>query len=84
MSWDTYVWKSTIIVSIITFIICMYTNGVNSLNASIAQIAMPWCVLLIIRGVIPFPLTFEAPCGDRNDPLQVVALRLLLANLNVF
>ena len=36
MTWDVYLWKSTIIAAVITFIIGMYTTGINSLNASIA------------------------------------------------
>ena len=36
MTWDVYLWKSTIIAAIITFLIGMFTTGVNSLNASIA------------------------------------------------
>ena len=48
MTWDVYLWKSTIIAAIITFIIGMFTSGVNSLNASIAGYSL---LIITIMGI---------------------------------
>jgi hypothetical protein len=48
MTWDVYLWKSTIIAAIITFLIGMFTTGVNSLNASIAGYSL---LIITIMGI---------------------------------
>jgi magnesium-transporting ATPase (P-type) len=49
MTWDVYLWKSTIIAAVITFIIGMFTTGVNSLNASIAGYSL---LIVTIMGIL--------------------------------
>jgi hypothetical protein len=49
MTWDVYLWKSTIIAAVITFIIGMFTTGVNSLNASIAGYSL---LIITIMGIL--------------------------------
>ena len=60
MTWDVYLWKSTIIAAVITFIIYMYTTGVNSLNAAIAGYSL---LIITIMGIciqlIRKPITNE-------------------------
>ena len=60
MTWDVYLWKSTIIAAVITFIIGMFTTGVNSLNASIAGYSL---LIITIMGIciqlIRKPITNE-------------------------
>jgi hypothetical protein len=50
MTWDVYLWKSTIIAAVITFIIYMYTTGINSLNAAIAGYSLLIITILGISG----------------------------------
>ena len=49
MTWDVYLWKSIIIAAMITFIIYMFTTGVNSLNASIAGYSL---LIITILGIM--------------------------------
>lgn len=49
MSWNGYLFKSAIIASVITFIIGMYTTGINSLNASIAGYSL---LIITILGIM--------------------------------
>ena len=49
MTWDVYLWKSTIIAAVITFIIYMYTTGVNSLNAAITGYSL---LIITILGIL--------------------------------
>jgi hypothetical protein len=49
MTWDVYLWKSTITATVITFIIYMFTTGVNSLNASIAGYSL---LIITILGIM--------------------------------
>jgi magnesium-transporting ATPase (P-type) len=49
MTWDVYLWKATIIAAMITFIIYMFTSGVNSLNASIAGYSL---LIITILGIM--------------------------------
>jgi hypothetical protein len=49
MTWDVYLWKATIIAAVITFLIYMFTTGVNSLNASIAGYSL---LIITILGIM--------------------------------
>jgi hypothetical protein len=49
MTWDVYLWKSTITATVITYIIYMFTSGVNSLNASIAGYSL---LIITILGIM--------------------------------
>jgi magnesium-transporting ATPase (P-type) len=49
MSWNGYLFKSAIIASVITFIIGMFTTGINSLNASIAGYSL---LIITILGIL--------------------------------
>lgn len=49
MTWDVYLWKSIIIAAVITFIIYMFTTGVNSLNAAIAGYSL---LIITIMGIL--------------------------------
>jgi len=49
MTWDVYLWKATIIAAVITFLIYMFTTGINSLNASIAGYSL---LIITILGIM--------------------------------
>jgi hypothetical protein len=49
MTWDVYLWKSIIIAAVITFMIYMFTSGVNSLNAAIAGYSL---LIITIMGIL--------------------------------
>ena len=49
MTWDVYLWKAIIIAAVITFIIYMFTSGVNSLNAAIAGYSL---LIITIMGIL--------------------------------
>jgi hypothetical protein len=49
MTWDVYLWKATIIAAVITFLIYMFTSGINSLNASIAGYSL---LIITILGIM--------------------------------
>ena len=49
MTWDVYLWKAIIIAAVITFIIYMFTSGINSLNASIAGYSL---LIVTILGIL--------------------------------
>jgi len=49
MTWDVYLWKSIIIAAVITFMIYMFTTGVNSLNAAIAGYSL---LIITIMGIL--------------------------------
>ena len=79
MSWDTYVWKSTIIVSIITFIICMYTNGVNSLNASIAGYSI---LIISVLGILLHLI--RSPINNNQNSSNLQLLWIILKQTGPF
>jgi|694.fasta_scaffold70556_5 hypothetical protein len=79
MSWDTYVWKSTIIVSIITFIICMYTNGVNSLNASIAGYSL---LIISVLGILLHLI--RSPINNNQNSSNLQLLWIILKQTGPF
>jgi len=49
MTWDVYLWKAIIVAAVITFIIYMFTSGINSLNASIAGYSL---LIITILGIM--------------------------------
>ena len=67
MTWDVYLWKSTIIAAVITFIIYMYTTGINSLNAAIAGYSL---LIITILGILI--QLIRTPVKEGNSTLKTV------------
>ena len=67
MTWDVYLWKSIIIAAMITFIIYMFTTGVNSLNASIAGYSL---LIITILGILI--QLIRTPVKEGNSTLKTV------------
>ena len=69
MTWDIYLWKSTIIAAVITFIIGMYTTGINSLNASIAGYSL---LIITILGFLIQLIRTPVSNKEGNSTLKTV------------
>jgi hypothetical protein len=67
MTWDVYLWKSTIIAAVITFIIYTYTTGINSLNAAIAGYSL---LIITILGILI--QLIRTPVKEGNSTLKTV------------
>ena len=69
MTWDVYLWKSTIIAAVITFIIYMYTTGINSLNAAIAGYSL---LIITILGILIQLIRTPISNKEGNSTLKTV------------
>ena len=75
MTWDVYLWKSTIIAAVITFIIYMYTTGVNSLNAAIAGYSLLIITILgILIQLIKTPISNREGTSTINTVMNILTL----------
>lgn len=74
MTWDVYLWKSTILAVVITFMIGMFTSGVNSLNAYIAGYSLLIITILgILIQLIKTPVT-----NKEGNSMLIVIWNILL------
>ena len=73
MTWDVYLWKSTIIAAVITFIIYMYTTGVNSLNAAIAGYSL---LIITILGILI--QLIKTPISNREGTSTITTVMNIL------
>ena len=75
MTWDVYLWKSIIIAAVITFIIYMFTTGVNSLNASIAGYSLLIITILgIMIQLIRKPVTNQEGTSTLKMVMNILTL----------
>ena len=75
MTWDVYLWKSIIIAAMITFIIYMFTTGVNSLNASIAGYSLLIITILgIMIQLIRKPVTNQEGTSTLKMVMNILTL----------
>jgi hypothetical protein len=75
MTWDVYLWKAIIIAAVITFMICMFTTGVNSLNASIAGYSLLIITILgIMIQLIRKPITSQEGTSTLKMVMNVLML----------
>lgn len=74
MTWDVYLWKSTIFAVVITFMIGMFTTGVNSLNASIAGYSL---LIITILGIL-IQLVRKPVSNKEGNSMLMVTWNILL------